>query len=153
MGFLYSVTFTATAVTAAVDLFELTCTADKPILLHKLVMGQTTDLGDAAEEVLQIGIYRGVTAGSGGTAATEQDYTDTDEPTAATAVNYLVTTPSTGGTLIEVIPWNIRVPCVWLPPPEHRPRIDSSEDPVSFKLVAAPADSVSMFGTVLWEEI
>lgn len=153
MGFLYSVTFTATAVTAAVDLFELTATADKPIVLHKLAMGQTTDLGDTAEEMLQIGLYRGVTAGSGGTAATEQDYIDSDQPTAATAVNTVVTTPSTGGTLIEVIPWNLRVPLLWLPPPEHRPRIDSSEDPVSFRLVSAPADSVTMFGTCLFEEI
>jgi hypothetical protein len=153
LGFLYSASFTATAVTTATDIFHLTVTADKPLLLHKFVCAQTTDLGDAAEEVLIIGLYRTVTGGSGGTALTEEDFTDTDQPTAGTAVLAVNTSFSTGGSLVEVIPWNIRVPCLWLPPPEHRTRFDSSEDPVAFRLVAAPADSITMSATVLWEEI
>jgi hypothetical protein len=152
MGFLYSASFTATAVTAAVDIFELTATADKPIVLHKFVCSQTTDLGDSAEEVLNIGIYRGASAGSGGSSSTELAYTNSDEPSVSVVSNHVVTTPSTGGSLLEVIPWNIRVPCIWLPPPEHRPRIDSSEDPVVFRFVAAPTDSITMSATVIWEE-
>jgi hypothetical protein len=152
MGFLYSASFTDTAVTAAVDVFELTATADKPLVLHKLVLCQSTDLGDAAEEVIRIGLYRGATAGSGGSASTEVAYTNSDEPTVSVASNHLVTTASTGGTLLEVIAWNIRVPLLWLPPPEHRPRIDSSEDPVVFRFLAAPTDSITMSGTVIWEE-
>lgn len=150
--YVYSASFDAQAITTATDLFECTVAADRPVTLLGLSLLQTTDLGDAAEEVLRIGLYRAVTAGSTGTAATEQAYSDGDQPTSTAAVTTLRGTASTGGTLLEVIGWNIRVPLLWCPVPELRPRIDATEDPFSFRLIAAPADSITASGTMFWTE-
>ena len=67
MGRLYCVNLTATAFTVAADLVELTIADDKPVIVHGFRVWQTTELGDAAEEIIPIGIVRGnTTSGSGG---------------------------------------------------------------------------------------
>jgi hypothetical protein len=143
----------AQAITTAVDLFFLTVATDKPIILHGLELCQTTDLGDANEEVLRIGLYRGVTGGGGGSALTEVALEAVaDIPTAATAV-VGQGTASTAGSLMGVIGWNIRqTGPTWLPTPELRPRISAANDPIAFRLLAAPTDSITISGTVYWEE-
>ena len=152
MPFVYSTTFEAQAVSTATDLFETTIAADRPVTLLGLTCCQTTDLSDAAEEVVRIGLYRAVTAGSTGTAATEVAYADADSPAATAAVTYLRGTASTGGTLLEVIGWNIRIPLFWCPVPELRPRMDATEDPFSFRLLTAPTDAITMSATMFWSE-
>lgn len=153
----YAANFEGQAVTAATDLFEITVAADRPIVIYGLTVCQTTDLGDTAEEVVRIGLYRDVTAGSTGTAATEYVYTNTSAgATATAAVVTLRGTPSTGGTLIDVIGWNIRMPLYWFPIPELRPKFTNlaAEGPVSsFRLISAPADSLTMSGVVFWAEL
>jgi hypothetical protein len=84
VSFTYTAAQDAQAVSTAVDLYHLTVATDKPMVLHWLDLGQTTDLGDAAEEVLRIGLYRGVTGGGGGTALTEVGVNDL-APTAISA--------------------------------------------------------------------
>ena len=59
MSRMYSAPMDAIAVTTATDLFHITV-ADT-IVIHVLEFCQTTDLGDAQEEVLRIGLYREVT--------------------------------------------------------------------------------------------
>jgi len=152
MGFTYTASQDAQAITTAVDLFHITAATDKPIVLHWLELMNATDLGDANEEVLRIGIYRGVTSGGGGTALTEVGINDLS-PTAGAAV-VGQGTASTGGTLIWEIGWNIRqAGPIWVPTPELRPRISAANDPVAFRLMAAPADSVTISATVCWEEV
>lgn len=152
MSFTYTASQDAQAITTAVDLFHITAATDKPVVLHWLDLGQTTDLGDAAEEVLRIGVYRGVTGGGGGTGLTEVGVNDL-APTAGAAV-VGQGTASTGGTLIWLIFWNIRqAGPVWVPTPELRPRISAANDPIAFRLMAAPADSVTISGTLAWEEV
>lgn len=152
MSFLYTATQEAQAVSTAVDLFHITVAADVPILLHWLELGQTTDLGDANEEVLRIGVYRGITGGGAGSALTEVAVHDR-APSAGTAV-VGQGTASTAGNLIWEIMWNIRqAGPVWVPTPELRPRISAANDPIAFRFLAAPADSVTMTSTVCWEEI
>lgn len=152
-GNLYSALFDAKAVTAAIDLFEMTATT-RPFAVHALRVWQTTDLGDANEEVLRIGLYRASTAGSGGTAITEQQYVDDEDVANDTTVIEYATggTSSTSGELIDIIPWNIRIPLTEIWTPEMRPRIDSNSDPLSIRFVAAPADSITMGAVVVWEE-
>ena len=154
MGLTYSVTFDAKAVTGAIDLFEMPA-GDRPFSLHALRAWQTTDLGDAAEEVLRIGLYRASTAGSGGTALTENGYADGDAQTAKTTVIEYASggTSSTSGTLIGIIPWNIRIPLNEICTPEMRPRIDSADDPLSIRFLAAPTDSITMGAVAVWEEL
>lgn len=155
MGQLYSATWDAKAVTTAIDLFEVTVGADRPCLFHQLDLLNTTDLGDAAEETLKIGVYRGSTGGSGGTAITETRYVDGDAPANLAAVVEYASggTSSTGGTLIHVIGWNVRVPLNYIWTPELRPRCDAGEDPISFRFIAAPADSITLSATLIWEEL
>lgn len=154
---IYAANFEAQAVSTATDLFEMTVAADRPVVIYGLSICQTTDLGDAAEEVVRIGVYRDVTAGSTGTAATEYIYTN--HSVAATNTAAVVTlrgTASTGGTLIDIIGWNIRVPLLWIPIPEMRPKFTNlaAEGPVSsFRLIAAPADAITCSATLYWTEI
>lgn len=151
-GFAYSATQDAQAVSTAVDLWHITAGADRPVELHWLEMMQTTDLGDAAEEVLRIGIYAGVTGGGGGSAITEQGL-DNDAQTALSAV-VGQGTASTGGNLKWIIGWNIRqAGPVWVPTPEMRIRIDAGADPIAFRLMAAPADSITLSSTLGWVEL
>lgn len=153
---IYGANFSAQAVTTATDLFEITPAADRAVVVYGLALGQTTDLGDAAEEVLMIGIYRDCTAGSGGTANTEYIYNNTAVGANNTAATRSLGTASTGGTLIDIIPWNIRVPLMWVPIPEMRPKFSNiaAEGPVStFRLIAAPADSITLSASLYWTEI
>jgi hypothetical protein len=153
----YSAVMNAEAVTGATDLFECTPAADRAMLILGMRLGQTTDLQDAAEEVLRIGLYTDVTAGSTGTAITETPYTNESGVAANTAA--VVTnrgTPSTGGTLIDIITWNIRIPLEWYPPPYLMPKFSNiaAEGPVSsFRLLTAPTDSITMSGALYWTEV
>lgn len=152
---LFAGNFSAQAVTTATDMFEITPAADRAVIIYGLTLGQTTDLGDAAEETLMIGVYRDATAGSGGTALTEYNYNQAaiGAPTAAVRV---LGTASTGGTLIDIIPWNIRVPLVWIPIPEMRLKFSNiaAEGPTStFRLIGAPADSITISGVLYWAEV
>jgi len=149
--YLYSAPMDAQAFTTATDVFEITTGSVKPIRIHMLELGQTTDLGDAAEEVLRMGVYRGATAGTTGTALTEVAYDDANAPAVTAAVVANRGTASTVGTLIQIIPWNIRIPTQWIWTPEMRPLVPVSTV-FTFRLLAAPTDSITISGTVVWEE-
>jgi hypothetical protein len=148
----YSAPMDALAFTTATDVFEITAAAGARVLIHELHLCQTTDLGDAAEEVLRIGFYRGVTAGATGTALTEQAYGDSNDGAATAAVVANRGTASTGGTLLHIIGWNIRIPLERIWTPETRPVLELSTVG-TFKLLTAPADSVTISGTLIWEEL
>lgn len=153
---IYGANFSAQAVTTATDIFECTPAADRPVYIYGLSLGQTTDLGDAAEEVLMIGIYRDCTAGSGGTANTEYIYNNNAAGSASDMATRSLGTASTGGTLIDIIPWNIRIPLLWVPIPEMRPKFSNlaAEGPVStFRLIAAPTDSLTVSAVLYWATI
>ena len=153
MGRIYSVTFTDVALTAAADLFELTAAADKPIRILHWNISQNTDVGDAAEEVLKLTLIRGVTAGTGGTSVTPATVDDDADTAAGATCNRTVTTASTGGTTVYgPRGWNIRVADDHWFTPETAPRVDAGVDPVVLKM-SAPADSVTVSGTLIFEEI
>ena len=153
----YSAPMDALAFTTATDVFECTPAADRAMLILGMRLCQTTDLQDAAEEVLRIGIYTDVTAGSTGTSLTEQAYSN--ESGAAAPTGTVVAnrgTASTGGTLIDIIGWNIRIPLEWYPPPYLMPKFTNiaAEGPVSsFRLLSAPADSITISGALYWTEV
>lgn len=157
MNVIYSAPMDALAFSTATDVFEITPAADRAIYIVGMTLCQTTDLGDAAEEVLRIGIYQDVTAGSTGTALTEGPYTNEAlSGTVSAAVVANRGTPSSGGTLIGIIGWNIRIPLEWYPIPEMRPKFSNlaAEGPVSsFRLMAAPADAITVSGTLYWTEV
>lgn len=153
MSFFYTASQDAQAITTAVDLIHMTVATDVPIRIWGFDMANTTDLGDANEEVLRIGIYRGVTGGAGGSALTEVAQHDRGA-TVQTAV-LGQGTASTGGTLIKTIYWNVRqAGPAWIAnTPDAALRVSAANDPVAFRLLAAPADSITLSYEVLWEEL
>jgi len=148
----YTASQDAQAVSTAVDLFHFTIADDKPMWLWALEIAQTTDLGDAQEEVLRFGLYSGVTGGGGGTGLTETALNDYNSITAGTAV-VGQGTASTSGTLRKMFFWNIRqAGPVWIATPETVIRLGQGSSASAIRLLAAPADSITLSAEVTWAE-
>lgn len=142
----------AQAVSTAVDLFHFTIADDKSMNLWDLQICQTTDLGDSNEEVLRIGFYKGVSGGGGGSALTEVALSDYHGVTAGTAV-VGQGTASTGGTLVKTFHWNIRqAGPIWIATPETVIRVAQASSACAIRLLAAPADSITLSAEVTWFE-
>jgi hypothetical protein len=142
----------AQAVSTAVDLFHITIADDKPFWLWRLEIGQTTDLGDAQEEVLRFGFYRGVTGGGGGTGLTEVATSDYHGATAGTAI-VGQGTASTSGTLVKTFYWNIRqAGPIYIATPEDVIRVGQGSSASAIRLLAAPADSITLSAEITWLE-
>lgn len=112
----YTVIFTGALTTAGgdSDLFELNPADDKPIRLRGLILAQTSEVADAAEESLRISIIRlpaTVTSGSGGSAPTPQTVDSHAAASGFTAEVNNTTIATTSGTLVTVeeFAWNIRI--------------------------------------------
>ena len=155
---MYSATFSGLASAAAVDFFELLAPSTKVVVVHSINIGQITDLGDAAEEVLTVQLRRGVgsvTSGSGGSSPTPAKL-ETGDTAAAATVEISNTTAMVVGsgtiTILKFLPWNIRGEFVYLPTPEARIILSPSER-LAVGLLAAPADTITSHGTLVWEEI
>lgn len=145
-------TFDNVAVTTASDILHGTVTADKAVMLMEVKLAQFSDLGDAQEEMARVGLFRGITGGSGGTALTEVPLNGGDSAsTLALLTNN--SSISTGGTQIDEDGWNLRLPFFWCPIPELRPIISAALDPFAFRLLAAPLDSISISGSIKWQEL
>ena len=155
MGRVYVVSFENVAVTAAQDFFEIDPADDHPIAIHGWGIYQSTDLGDAAEEILRLSIVRGhTTSGSGGSTATPAPMYPTDTVASDTTaeINY-TTIACTAGTTMYVHYVNIRAGAeVWYPP-EARPLCSQVEVTIVLRLLAAPADSLTMGGFLVYEEV
>lgn len=157
MSRFYTVTFEAVAVTAAQDFFEINPAANKPVKFCGLMLSQSSDVGDAAEEILRVSITRipaTFTTGSGGTAITEG--TDgawslsATNATAAFAAEVNNTTIATSSATIQHLlayQFNIRVGLEVFLPPELWPEFINGAAGV-VRLLAAPTDSLTMSGTL-----
>jgi hypothetical protein len=158
VGRVYTAVISPVAVSVAQDLFEILAPADAVVLVHDWHLFQTSDVGDAAEEILAIETVRGVgsvTSGSGGTTPTAQPIEDGD-PTFGGTVEANNTTRMVVGTgtleTLEELAWNIRVPYDRIYTPETRPVI-SPGNRWTLALPTAPADAVTLGATVTFEEI
>lgn len=156
MGRFYSVPFSAVAVSAAQDLFEITAATGKPFILHEIVIGQTSDYGDAAAEGLQILIKRGVgsTSGSGGSTVTPAKHLTNDAAAGPTPeINNTSQHAAGGGSLttIRADAFNVQAGYQYMPTPEQRLTFLPAE--VCVVSITAPADAVTMSGTAVIEEL
>jgi len=157
VGKLYTVPFVEVAVTAAQDFFEITAPATRVLVVHQLELSQSTEVGDSAEEMLPLTIRRGTsatTSGSGGSTVTPAPL-EANQGAAAFTAEANNTTVMSGGTITTLVAtgWNVRaVPTTWLWSPETRPVVSPSERLV-VRLGAAPADSVTISGTLWVEEM
>lgn len=155
MGRFYTVTFNDVAVTASQDLFEIQPADDRPVKIWGLFLTQSTELADAAEEQLRVAIIRGhTTSGSGGSAATPAVINPLDTAAGFTAEVNNTTIASAGtGVTLHVMTWNVRsgLEMWWLP--ETGLIATQANTTIVIRLLAAPADSVSVSGTLYVEEM
>lgn len=155
MGRMYSVIFENVSVSAAQDFFELTPADDKPIVIHAIYLSQSSEVGDAMEEFMRVEIVRGhTTGGSGGTAPTPTPL-DPAGASAGAAAEVNNTTIASAGTttVLHAETFNERVGWVFIPTPECRPKASQANTTIVVRLMAAPADAVSMSGTLYFEEM
>jgi hypothetical protein len=154
---MYVANFKETAVTAVQDLFEITAGSGREVVIHGWAISQRTEVGDAQEEGLTLTTNRGVgstTSGSGGASVTPQPIDDDGAAVAASVERNNTTRLAAGsGSLeeLEVHTWNVRAPYIMIYPPEMRPLIKASAR-WTLELETAPADSITMSGTVWFEE-
>lgn len=138
------------ATTLAVDLVEILMDVGFNARLAGLWISQSSDVGDAAEEMLRWRhIYGNTASGSGGAAADEWDTGLARGNVAVGSVETFNTTPASGGTPSSGVAnsFNIRAgEQLWFPPslePQISQPSGSGELNV-IRLMAAPADSLTM---------
>ena len=151
MGGMYSCVFEEVAVTAVQDLFEINASADAVVVLHSVIVTQSSDAGDSADEQLSCLFHLGSTSGSAGSTITPAPLSIGDAVFSGTCeVNN--TSQSSEGTKLHAEAFNIRGGLYYRPTPEERITLTPS-DRLIIELQTAPADSLTMSGTAIIEEI
>lgn len=162
-GRVYAFTFVNTSISAQQDIFYIKPAADKICVIEGIYVsnvGGAADAGDAQEELYDVEIIRvpaTVTVGSGGSASatgTLNALLVNDAAAGFTARSNDTAKATTSGTLrvIHGDGWNVRIPYVWMPPPEHRPMVANAEA-IVFRLNTTPADAVTCNGTIYVREL
>lgn len=145
------------ATTAQIDIFELLTAAGKPVALSGFSLAQTSEVGDAQEEQLQL-VLKYVTglptSGSGGGISTPRPVLPNDVAAGAT-VETGNTTKLTGGTSVDLerYSWNIRqdFQALWIP---EMWQVAAADTRLVLELVTTPADSITaIVGTIHFAEL
>lgn len=151
---IYTVIFSAVAVTAQVDLFEIRPADDKPVEIMGLFLGQSSDFGDAQAELLAYSVIRGfTTSGSGGSTPTPAPLNRSDTA-AGFSAETLNTTLATTGTTATLHADTFHVSAgekLWLPEGCEW-EASQADTSIVVRLAAAPADSLTMSGTLYVRE-
>lgn len=132
--------------------------ANKPIRLAGWIIGQTTELGDAAEEALRITVRHlaaTVTIGSGGSAVTPVKTDQNDVACGATTRcnDTTVSTTTGANTVMQEMAWNIRSsPWERYIPEEQRPRVVNGEALI-VRMESTPIDDIGVNMTFFIEEL
>lgn len=157
MGRIYTCNLTPTAITVAADLIEFTTIADdKPILIHGFRVWQTSDLGDAAEEIITLSWIRGhATSGSGGNTSVAGVPKDGNEAAMGCTIESANTTAASTGSPVTCYStgWNVRAPLEVVYTPEQRIRASQGDTTLVLRMGAAPADSLTIGCSVDFEEL
>ena len=144
----FTVQFTEITVSAQQDFFQIEALTT-PAKLHKVVISQSSDVGDASAEHLSI-LIRRVTDAVTDDLATAKIDNGSATQTADVAVNE-TTELTTGAETIHPEDWNIAHPFEFFPAPEHRPTIDIG-DAIVVNLNTTPADALTVSGVAYFSE-
>lgn len=151
-------TLQPTAVTTAVDIFEILAAADQGIIILEWEIYQISDVGDAAEEILQVEVVRGVgsvTSGSGGSTLTPESQDAGGAASGATVEGLNTTRLNVGTGTLDIMDsrgWNIRASKEHVSIPETRDLVSPGHY-WTLALDDAPADSITLGGYVKWVEM
>lgn len=152
MGRMYTASFNGVAVDAIQDLFEVNAPSDAIVKIHSITITQSSDVGDAAAEMLRIQLSKAPTAsGSGGSTPTARPL-ETGDAAFGGTVEANNTTQATGTVVIDEEAFNIQAGYFYRPTPEERIVLSPSERFV-VELPVAPADELTMSGSITIEEI
>lgn len=152
---IYTVEFEAVAVAAQVDFFELTPADDKPVEILGLFLSQSTDAGDAQDELIRYRVIRGhATSGSGGAAPTPRPVKRSDGA-AGFAAETCNTTIASAGTALNLHSdtFNVRSGLQLWVPDTLEWEATQADTTIVVRLMAAPADSLTMSGTLYVREM
>ena len=154
MSKIYTVQFNGVVVTAQQDLFELVGASDSVVKIHEIGLSQSTEIGDAMEEGLSILLKSGAsTSGSGGSTPTPVPVEIGDSAFGGTTEANNTTKASTGTIVTKYAwNWNIRMPFQQIFTPETRPVVTPGTR-LTLELGTTPADSITMSGYMVFEEI
>lgn len=156
-GRVYPIPFGAVAVTAQQDLWGVAPIANKAVELVGLQLSQSSDAGDAQDEMLRIAVIRGhTTVGSGGSSVTPGPAKINDAAAGFTArVND--TTIASGGTAVTLMEdcFNVRAGYINWFPEGCEPSVDAStaNNRLVVRLLTTPGDSLTMSGTAWVREL
>lgn len=157
MGRMYTVQFDNVSVSAIQDLFEITPADDKPVAIRGLFVSQTgvADVGDAAEEMLTVQIIRGYTAsGSGGSAPTPAPISPVDTAAGfASEVNNTTIANTGTAVILHSDNFNVRAGYQMMWPDDMAPRATQANTSIVARLTRAPADAITLSGTLYVEEL
>lgn len=150
-GRMYTATFEGVAVTVQQDFFEVNCPADAVVRIHEV---HITNGSDVDSEQIRIAIKRGATvSGSGGTTPTPGplDFGDVAFGGTVEANN---TTKANTGTIVTLHAEGVNIlnGFHYIPTPESRIDLSPSQR-LTVELLTTPLDSISMSGTIIFEEI
>lgn len=153
-GRIYNIAVSGVAATVAQDLFEVVSASTGVTILRALEIAQSTEAGDAADEMLQVQIITGyTTSGSGGSSATPVPRSLGMSAYGGTAEINNTTVATTGTAAIHrASAFNVRGGYVWLPAEEDMIVVRPSERAV-VRLAGTPADSITFWATLTIEEI
>lgn len=147
---MYTVVFQAVAITASQDLFEITPADDKPVLIAGLFLGNSTDFGDAQDELLRYSIIRGfTTSGSGGSAPTPTPLDRSGAAAGFTAEVNNTTLANTGTSkTLHADSFNVRAgEKLWIPEGAMS-ECSQADTTIVVRLLSTPADSITFDGTL-----
>lgn len=151
----YTVTLAPTAIAVATtDLIAVRAATDIPIKIRALRVWQTSDFGDAQDEVVTLQLVRGnTTAGSAGSAFTPVPNDKKDSAASFTARVGDTTAASAGTTDIPYqTGWNVRAPLEIILTEEMMPRGDQGGGFIVLRFGAAPVDSLTIGASLtVWE--
>ena len=150
MGFpTYTVKFAGVAVTAQQDFFEIVPADDKPIVIIYAELSQSTEVGDAQEEGLDVRWVSGNSSSGSGGSTFASIANSAGFATAGIGTPEINnTTKANTGTEKEYVVgnWNVRGQWIYQPTPEKYVVFSQADNRVCLRLGTTPADSITMSG-------
>lgn len=152
----YSATFSAIAIAAAQDVFEITAPANSRVRITGFLLGQYSDAGDGQGELLSLQIIRGFTvSGSGGASVTPTNLNSSSDVVAGSAIERNNTTLANTGTTNTPLAhvWNVRIPYKWTAEEDGPKDLTLEPGERAVVRITLPVDSITSNGTLFFEEI
>jgi len=150
MSRVYTVSVLEVAVTVLQDFFEVNCPADAVLRILSCRIGQRSDVGDAAAEMLPVVISKATgTAGSGGSTPTAALH---GTGTVAFGGTVEANNTTQAGTTTQILADTFNIRAGWLYQPTELEMIWMSPSEVLVvELPVAPNDELTMSGSLTFE--